>query len=79
MIVAGDQDRMTPLERSERIAEVLPEAEMVVAEGSGHMTMMEDPDLTNDALRRLLHRACDRVGSRGAAHGKKSRWSRAGR
>jgi pimeloyl-ACP methyl ester carboxylesterase len=79
MIVAGDQDRMTPLERSERIAEVLPEAEMVVAEGSGHMTMMEDPDLTNDALRRLLRRAADGVHTGQSARGKKSRWSRAGR
>lgn len=79
MIVAGDQDRMTPLERSERIAEVLPDAEMVVAEGSGHMTMMEDPELTNDALRRLLQRASDGVHARESSRGKKSRWSRAGR
>jgi len=79
MIVAGDQDRMTPLDRSERIAEVLPDAEIVVAEGSGHMTMMEDPDLTNEALRRLLQRASDGVRARESAHGKKSRWSRAGR
>jgi pimeloyl-ACP methyl ester carboxylesterase len=79
IIVAGDQDRMTPLDRSERIAEVLPEAEMVVAEGSGHMTMMEDPDLTNQALRRLLQRASDRVNGRESGRGRKSRWSRAGR
>ncbi|WP_420120532.1 alpha/beta fold hydrolase [Nakamurella sp.] len=76
MIVAGDQDRMTPLDRSERIAEVLPEAEIVVAQGSGHMTMMEDPELTNDALRRLLQRAADGVN---APRGRSARWSRAGR
>ncbi len=61
MIVAGDQDRMTPLDRSQRIAEVLPDAEIMVAEGSGHMTMMEDPALTNEALRRLLRRAVNGV------------------
>lgn len=76
MIVAGDQDRMTPLDRSERIAEVLPEAEVVVAQGSGHMTMMEDPELTNEALRRLLQRSVDGVN---AQRGRSSRWSRAGR
>lgn len=53
-IICGDKDRMTPLDRSQAIAEVLPDAEFVVAAGSGHMTMMEDPTLTNDALRRML-------------------------
>ena len=48
---------MTPLDRSQAIADVLPDAEFVVADGSGHMAMMEDPTLTNDALRRMLQRA----------------------
>ena len=56
-IVAGDQDRLTPLARSQAIADVLPDAEFVIAHGAGHMTMMEDPDLTNEALRRMLERA----------------------
>ena len=43
------------------------------------MTMMEDPDLTNEALRRLLRRCADRMHDREAARGKKSRWTRAGR
>ena len=53
-IICGDKDRMTPIDRSQAIADVLPDAEFVIAEGSGHMTMMEDPTLTNDALRRML-------------------------
>ena len=56
-IIAGDKDRMTPLDRSQAIADVLPDAEFVIADGSGHMAMMEDPTLTNDALRRMLQRA----------------------
>jgi len=56
-IVAGDMDRVTPLDRSQAIADVLPDAEFVVAVGSGHMAMMEDATLTNDALRRMLQRA----------------------
>ena len=79
MIIAGDQDRLTPLDRSQRIAEVLPDAEIVVAQGSGHMTMMEDPIVTNDALRSLLQRADDDARARQLASRKKSRWSRAGR
>ena len=57
VIVAGDKDRLTPLDRSQAIADVLPDAEFVIAEGSGHMAMMEDPTLTNDALRRMLQPA----------------------
>ena len=58
-IICGDKDRMTPLDRSQAIADVLPDAEFVIAKGSGHMTMMEDPTLTNDALRRMLFSAMD--------------------
>ncbi|HEY5882785.1 MAG TPA: alpha/beta hydrolase, partial [Nakamurella sp.] len=79
MIIAGDQDRMTPLDRSRRIAEVLPDAEIVVAEGSGHMMMMEDPIVTNDALRTLLQRAADGARARELGSRRKSHWSRAGR
>jgi pimeloyl-ACP methyl ester carboxylesterase len=61
-IISGDKDRMTPLERSQAIADALPDAEFVVAAGSGHMAMMEDPALTNDALRRMLRRAVAHVG-----------------
>jgi pimeloyl-ACP methyl ester carboxylesterase len=57
VIVAGDQDRMTPLARSQAIADVLPDAEFVVAPGSGHLALMEDPELINDALRRMLERS----------------------
>ncbi len=57
VIVAGDRDRLTPVARSRAIADLLPDAEFVIAEGSGHMAMMEDPTTTNDALRRLLKRA----------------------
>jgi pimeloyl-ACP methyl ester carboxylesterase len=56
-IISGDKDRVTPLERSQAIADALPDAEFVVATGSGHMAMMEDPTVTNDALRRMLRRA----------------------
>ena len=77
VIVAGDKDRLTPLDRSQAIADVLPDAEFVIAEGSGHMAMMEDPTLTNDALRahaeaarwstpRAAHRGADRPTGRGA-------------
>jgi len=69
-IISGDKDRMTPLDRSQAIADALPDAEFVVAPGSGHMAMMEDPVVTNDALRRMLRRAVSHVG-RNAAKSKR--------
>jgi pimeloyl-ACP methyl ester carboxylesterase len=60
-IICGDKDRLTPIDRSQAIADVLPDAEFVIAEGSGHMAMMEDPTLTNDALRRMLQTAMARA------------------
>ncbi|MGS0688662.1 alpha/beta fold hydrolase [Nakamurella sp. GG22] len=63
VIVAGDMDRLTPLGRSQAIADVLPDADFVIAEGSGHMAMMEDPTLTNDALRAMLNRAMEHATS----------------
>ena len=63
-IVAGDKDRMTPLDRSQAIADVLPDAEFVVAPGSGHMAMMEDPDADQ---RRAAPDAGRGVGSHGGA------------
>ena len=70
-IICGDKDRMTPIDRSQAIADVLPDAEFVIAEGSGHMAMMEDPTLTNDALRRMLH--CRRRVRRDRRQGRGSR------
>ena len=62
VIICGDKDRMTPLDRSQAIADVLPDAEFVIARGSGHMAMMEDATLANDALRRMLDRAATHAG-----------------
>ena len=67
VIVAGDKDRMTPLARSQAIADALPDADFVVAEGSGHMAMMEDPTLINDALRAMLRRAVQHAATLPAA------------
>jgi pimeloyl-ACP methyl ester carboxylesterase len=54
LIICGDADRLTPLHNSELMAAALPDAELVVVPGAGHMVMLEQPDLINDALRRLV-------------------------
>ena len=65
-MLCGDSDRITPPSQSRFIADALPDAEFVLVERAGHLAMMEAPDETNDALRRLLHRAWDHASHRRA-------------
>lgn len=57
LVLVGDSDRITPPAQSRFLAESLPDAEFVLVERAAHLAMMEAPEETNDALRRLLHRA----------------------
>jgi pimeloyl-ACP methyl ester carboxylesterase len=57
LVLCGDSDRITPPVQSRFLADALPDAEFVLVERAGHLAMMEAPEETNDALRRLLHRA----------------------
>jgi pimeloyl-ACP methyl ester carboxylesterase len=57
LVIVGDRDLLTPPEHSEDILRRLPHAEHVVVPRSGHMLLMEHPDIVNAALRELLARA----------------------
>jgi pimeloyl-ACP methyl ester carboxylesterase len=57
LILCGDEDKLTPVHNSHVMAEALPDAELVVVPGAGHMVMLERPSLVNAALRRLVERA----------------------
>lgn len=61
VVICGDQDRQTPLARSRAIAAALPDAELVVVEGAGHMAILEHPDIVNEALQELFDRAMAHV------------------
>jgi pimeloyl-ACP methyl ester carboxylesterase len=50
LVIGADSDAMTPLEHSRAIARELPEARLVVAENSGHLLMLEHPELVNELL-----------------------------
>jgi pimeloyl-ACP methyl ester carboxylesterase len=54
LVVAGKEDRATPVAKSLRIAEQLPEARLEVLEGVGHMSALESPDRINALLRDFL-------------------------
>jgi pimeloyl-ACP methyl ester carboxylesterase len=57
VIICGDKDALTPVKNSHAMADALPDAELVVVPGAGHMVMLERPAVVDAALRRLLERA----------------------
>lgn len=54
LLLCGRQDAWSPLARHQQMQAILPSAELVVVEDSGHMTTMEQPEAVNEALRRWL-------------------------
>jgi pimeloyl-ACP methyl ester carboxylesterase len=68
LISCGDADVLTPLAHSELMAAALPDAELLVIPGAGHMAKIDRYPVLNGALRRLFLRALENapsaVGSR---------------
>lgn len=57
IVIAGEQDRLTPPGHARRIAEMLPALErLTVLRGTGHMAPLERPDAVSDALIELADR-----------------------
>lgn len=56
LIIAGTQDQMTPVKYGRYLAEHLPEADLTIIEGAGHMMMLEQPLLVTSAITGFLDR-----------------------
>lgn len=54
LIMVGRQDRWSPLAQHEEMAARISNAELVVIEDSGHMTLLEQPEQVSNALLRWL-------------------------
>ncbi len=54
LVVCGRQDALTPLERSEEIAALVPGARLAVIEDCGHLSTMERPQAATALLRDWL-------------------------
>ncbi|MEU3574221.1 alpha/beta hydrolase [Kitasatospora sp. NPDC036755] len=63
LVMAGTKDLLTPSTHSEAMAERLPGAELVLAEGAGHLVMLERPESVDHELARLLRRAAAFAGA----------------
>ncbi|MFJ7061238.1 alpha/beta fold hydrolase [Streptomyces griseobrunneus] len=57
LILAGEKDLVTPSSHSEAIADVLPDAELILVPDAGHLVMLEHPETVTDRLADLLVRS----------------------
>jgi pimeloyl-ACP methyl ester carboxylesterase len=54
LVLCGREDRLCPVERHELMASLMPNAELEIIEGAGHLPTLEKPEETNAALCRWL-------------------------
>jgi 3-oxoadipate enol-lactonase len=54
LVIGADQDQAAPVENSRLIAEGLPEAELCILHGGGHMVNLEQPTGFNEAILEFL-------------------------
>ena len=54
LVVVGEQDAISSVAEMQDIAQKIPDAELVVIPGAGHMSPLEYPDVFNAALKRFL-------------------------
>ncbi len=57
LIICGDHDLVTPAEYSRKMAEVLPDSELVIVARAGHLVLLDKPASVNDGLVRLVRHA----------------------
>ncbi|MEZ0065438.1 pimeloyl-ACP methyl ester carboxylesterase [Streptacidiphilus sp. MAP12-20] len=63
LVMAGQQDLLTPPSHSEAIAAQLPDAELEIVPDTGHLLMLERPGLVDARLADLLERAAAHCGA----------------
>ncbi|HET7730080.1 MAG TPA: alpha/beta fold hydrolase [Usitatibacter sp.] len=54
LVIHGDQDRRVPYEFGQAIHRLVPGARMLTIGGGGHLTMVRDPVVFNDAVREFV-------------------------
>lgn len=55
-IICGDVDVLTPLDHTYEVAAALPDAEVVVVPGGGHVVLLEKADEVDEAIDRFLRK-----------------------
>jgi protocatechuate 4,5-dioxygenase alpha subunit len=70
LVMAGRQDRWSPLAQHEEMVALIPNATLVVIEDSGHMSLVEQPEQVSQALLRFLGFENKNDSATGAARGR---------
>jgi len=73
LIIAGALDRLLPVQHSRRLAEALPDAELVELPGVGHVAMLERPDVVTALLDGFARRVLGGSSGYGETQGAASR------
>lgn len=53
-VIGGTADQLTPIKHSRRLADLIPDAKLVVVEGAGHMMMFEQHQMVTEAIEDVL-------------------------
>ena len=54
LVVVGEEDALTPVEESRRMAAAIPGAQLEVIPGAGHLSNLEQPERFNAVLAKFL-------------------------
>jgi pimeloyl-ACP methyl ester carboxylesterase len=54
LVLCGREDRITPVELHEEMADAIPAAQLVVVERCGHLSALEQPQAISDAMQTWL-------------------------
>lgn len=62
LLIWGDMDVRSPLRIARQFQEAIPQTELVVIEGTGHMSNLERPEQVNDVVREFCRTHSSRTG-----------------
>jgi pimeloyl-ACP methyl ester carboxylesterase len=54
LVLCGTEDRMTPVKFSQKLALDIPDSDLVLVEGAGHMVMLEAPAEVESAIQEFM-------------------------
>jgi pimeloyl-ACP methyl ester carboxylesterase len=54
LVLVGERDVVTPLERAQQMADLVPGSDLVVIPAAGHLPNVEAPQQVNNALSRFM-------------------------
>lgn len=58
LVLCGEDDTLCPPDRHELLRDLIPGAELAVIKGAGHLPVLEQPEITTQALASWLERPC---------------------